>query len=616
MTTRKRPTEGFLARKDSTISSSSLKSIEIEDEFIGKVSTDSLDPALNNNVTDAVYEEKSSDKKMTLEEMVKAGKEAFDVFINNQYMEGYFMLDEHSNASFFHAFGKSLILSLRFCFNMKGEYYKHAWDALMKAIHLINQSRKVRSTACKASGLLFKSEYSDWTDENCHAELCFAEITAFHAALLIANDRSISGAIKAAMKLRTCHNTYLECKDILKNRKNWSSQEMKDHFESGVLLGLGLFGLGVSYFPSKMIKLLEIAGFNGNRSSGLSQIMKCAQLTHGLRYPVVSLVLSGYYGFADFFYGLGEPDVSVIFSILDHWLPIAPKSLAVQMGLAFKATWQGDFDSACRYYDEYEKGQNLMKAIVYASRWQKMWLYAIRFNWPAAVEQSRYLAENCKWSPSMLYYVHACLLSMLVEQLHSQNDQASARQFKCEMMSSFKKAIKLKRTFGGKRSFHEKLVAAKAKSFLDNPSKIVLVPLDLMYMWNIFIIASRNSDYLPEMLSLIEEKLKYNTAQNNIEIHAFLTFMMGVCYEYSNCPLMAVETFYKVIDLENELIEENHLIPQAYFEIGQIYRRSRDTQQAIQWYKKAKTFNNYVTDGLIKFRIDTALRLMKEESAS
>lgn len=602
-----------LSRMDSILSTTSLRSIEINDEFIGAISPDLLESSLNNNYQDALP--KLSEEKMSLEDMVKAGQEAFNVFINNQYMEGYFMLDRHCKTSFYHSFGKCLILSVRFGFSLKAEYYQSAWDACMEAISMINKSRKVRSTASKATSMLFKSDYSDWTDENCHAELCFAEISAVHASLLIANDRSITGFVRAAMRLRTCYYTYRECKSILKNKTNWTSREMRDHFESGVLLGLGLFDLGVSYFPSKMIKLLEIAGFSGNRSAGMAQIMSCAKITHGLRYPVVSLVLSGYYGFADFFYGLGEPDVEVIFSILDHWLPIAPNSIAVQMGLAFKATWEGKFSEACKYYDEYEQGQNFMKAITYASVWQKMWIHAVQLNWPAAVENSRYLAENCKWSPSMIYYVHACLLSMVVEDCYSKDEIEKARELKREMAHAFKQAVTLKRTFGGRRAFHEKLVSEKARSFLKNPTKIVLIPLDLMYMWNIFIVASKNNESLPAMLGMIEEKLQLFPPQVSTEVNAYLTFMRGVCYEFSNCPLLAVEAFYQIIDLENQLEEEKHLVPQAYFEIGQIYRRSGDWDQAKRWYKKAKSYNDYLTDGLIRFRIDAALRCMKEQAS-
>ena len=538
--------------------------------------------------------------------MIEHGKEAFRLFINNEYYDGYFLLDKWAKQSFYHSLGKALVLGLRFGFTLNTEHYKDAWEATMQTVRKLNRYRHKQSTAEKASSLIFKRDYSDWTDLECHAELAFAEICAAYAALIVVNDRSITGLVKAAFKIKTCHSCYKECKSILKNRKEWQDPEMKQHFESGVLLGLGLFDMAISVFPSRLIRLLEIAGFSGNRIVGMDQLMACERLTEGIRYPVVSIVLSGYYGFGEFFYGLGEPDVDCIIRIHEYWQPRAPQSIAVLMGSAFRATWAGDFEEACQLYDEYSKKQSIVKAFHYIAHWQKMWIYSCLWEWDKVCENSHILVKECPWSPSMFAYIHACFLSMQAEQQDSPDLWTKVNTY-------FRRAIKLKRTFGGKRAFHEKLVCDKAKIFVENPSRVVLAPLDLMYLWNTFKIAARNPDCLPNILAKIEEKLQDHTREADVETYAYLTFMKGICYSHSNLPLMAADCFFQLLGYEKELKIETHLIPQACFEVAEIYRRMGDAGEAKKWYKKAKSYDNYMTDSLIKFRVEAALYSIKSK---
>ena len=480
-------------------------------------------------------------------------------------------------------------------------------EATMYAVKKINKYRHKQSTSEKASSLIFKSDYADWTDLECHAELTFAEISAAYAALIVVNDRSIAGLVKGAFKIKACHSCYKECKTILKHRKSWQDPEMRQHFESGVLLGLGLFDMAISLFPSHLIRLLEIAGFSGNRIVGMGHLMACEKLTEGLRYPVVSVVLSGYHGFGEFFYGLGEPNVDCIVRIHEYWQPKTPTSIAVVMGSAFRATWAGDFEAATQFYDEYATRQTVIKAFHYIAHWQKMWIHSCQWDWEKVCENSRILVKECPWSPSMFAYIHACCLSMLAE-------ERDCPVLRSKVTNYFRQAIKLKRTFGGKRAFHEKLVSDKAKLFMDYPSRVVLAPLDLMYLWNTFTIAGRNPDSLPNILSKIEEKLEVYTRETDIETYAYLTFMKGICYLHSNFPLVAADCFFELLDFEKQLKLENHLIPQSCFEVGQIYRKMNDFSEAKKWYKKAKSYDNYMTDGLIKFRVEAALHTMKSNS--
>lgn len=48
-------------------------------------------------------------------------------------------------------------------------------------------------------------------------------------------------------------------------KRLWDNNMTKEHFESGVKMGIGTFNLMISLLPAKVIKLLEFLGFSGNK---------------------------------------------------------------------------------------------------------------------------------------------------------------------------------------------------------------------------------------------------------------------------------------------------------------------------------------------------------------
>lgn len=43
------------------------------------------------------------------------------------------------------------------------------------------------------------------------------------------------------------------------------NQMVRDQFEAGVKLGLGIFNLMISTLPTKVLKLLDVIGFGGDK---------------------------------------------------------------------------------------------------------------------------------------------------------------------------------------------------------------------------------------------------------------------------------------------------------------------------------------------------------------
>jgi hypothetical protein len=171
---------------------------------------------------------------------------------------------------------------------------------------------------------------------------------------------------------------------------------------------------------------------------------------------------------------------------------------------------------------------------------------------------------------------------------------------------------KLKRNFGGKRAFHEKLVIEKSKQFADAPEKFVMAILDLMYIWNVFILISYNDECLHKLMAKIEERLQSVDKDQDMDSYSRLVFMKGVCLSHGKAPLLAMQCFYDVLDFDKYVTYDHNLAPQACYEIGLVYRRMGDPAEAKKWLSKCKNYHNYITESMINFRTNLAMQSLTE----
>lgn len=114
-------------------------------------------------------------------------------------------------------------------------------------------------------------------------------------------------------------------------------------------------------------------------------------------------------------------------------------------------------------------------------------------------------------------------------------------------MEALAQVPRVKRNFGGKKAFHEKIVIEKSKRFLDNPSKMVLLPLDLIYLWNMFNVASTNRQIISGMIQLISKRMDTIDKSTDFGTYAYLSFMKGVCLSRSGQTVKASDFFREVI---------------------------------------------------------------------
>lgn len=93
----------------------------------------------------------------------------------------------------------------------------------------------------------------------------------------------------------------------------------------------------------------------------------------------------------------------------------------------------------------------------------------MKCDWEKAANYARLLKDDCKWSPAMFTYLYAVFTFMVMEE----NDRPDLEQ---DISKAFLRIPQLKRRFGGKRAFHEKIVIERSRKYHDKVKQMLLPP--------------------------------------------------------------------------------------------------------------------------------------------
>lgn len=80
------------------------------------------------------------------------------------------------------------------------------------------------------------------------------------------------------------------------------------------------------------------------------------------------------------------------------------------------------------------------------------------WDWVKAAENSGFLAEKCRWSPSTFRFIHATHLSMIADSLdaddHEDNCEGDTKKtMLAQVTRELELTLSLKRNFGGRKVF-------------------------------------------------------------------------------------------------------------------------------------------------------------------
>uniref|UniRef100_A0A1I8HP92 Tetratricopeptide repeat protein 30B n=1 Tax=Macrostomum lignano TaxID=282301 RepID=A0A1I8HP92_9PLAT len=121
---------------------------------------------------------------------------ALDRFLGNQFESARAMMEPLAETSMYHSLGCSTICYMQASMTLEQPDIQRAVLATKRALRVCQRYRRPRNGLAMAAPLLLR--LADFTDEQCHAELCYAELLLEKAVLTFAQDESLIAFVRAA----------------------------------------------------------------------------------------------------------------------------------------------------------------------------------------------------------------------------------------------------------------------------------------------------------------------------------------------------------------------------------------------------------------------------------
>lgn len=547
---------------------------------------------------------------MNLETAVDHCREAINLFFDNKFLEARSIMEQCSETSYYHALGSGVFGFLQAILTFEQREMEAASDLVKHSIEISNQYRK-KSTISESFGrILKKPDYNTYTEDQIHAELCYAESLLFKAALTFTEDETMMSFVKGGLKIRSCYQSYKECWHMLNHRK-WHNDRHKVHFESGVRLGAGSFNLLISLLPQRILKLLEFIGFSGSRAVGLRELEKGYQLENSVRRVLCALVLLAYNLIVVYVFSNGEGNLTQASAILDEQLKVNPNGVWFLFFKGRLELVQANIDEAIEWYNKSVRSQDIWPQFHHICYWELMWAHGMKMDWQSASDYARRLFEESRWSKCIYAYVQAAFICM------QQNDGSLSDAERLRLASLMKDVPSYKQRIAGKSLPTEKFVVKKSARFFAQDERLCLPGLELLYVWNSLRIVGKQWALIQTCYRLVDRTVKdLETEKPHGKYYyddlALALLLKGSCLRSMGSSLQAEECFLRVSKMEKQIQDDTYLIPYSVAELGLLYLSQNRMDEAIDWLEAAKNnYKGYSLESRLHFRLHAALSQIK-----
>uniref|UniRef100_A0A9J8D004 Zgc:158403 n=1 Tax=Cyprinus carpio carpio TaxID=630221 RepID=A0A9J8D004_CYPCA len=496
--------------------------------------------------------------KMSLQACLDECMEALDLFLNNHFSESLDKLRPRAKESMYHALIYATVLEMQAMMTFQQDDIVHAGNTMKNA------------------------------QEQLHAEVCYAECLLHRAALTFLQDENMVSFIKGGIKVRNSYLIYKELHAFVQSDTTFRGPNHK-HLEGGVSFGIGAFNLTLSLFPARILKLLEFAGFSGDKEFGISQLFTGAT-SHTLRSMLCALLLLCFYTFLSFILGTGEGEVEEAEQLLKPFRLRYPRVLAL-------------FEDGC-------KAQQAWKQFHHMCYWELMWCFTFKRHWKMAYFYADLLSQESRWSKAMYVYMKAAYLSMLSE--------TESRPFGDNEVDLFRQVRTYKQKIAGKSPPTEKFAIRKARRYrASNPIRLPVPVLEIMYMWNGFSIISKQPELTEGMMeTLLEAERTLQSNEYSVDDTCVILLLKGLCLKNQGQMQAAEDCFRQIYSSEKKLKFDHYLVPNALLEMGLLYIDTGRKEQAIHLLQKAKNnYKEYSMESRTQFRVHAALTKLKADTS-
>ncbi|XP_074232609.1 tetratricopeptide repeat protein 39A isoform X5 [Camelus bactrianus] len=323
---------------------------------------------------------------------------ALDLFLTNQFSEALNYLKPRTKESMYHSLTYATILEMQAMMTFDPQDILRAGNMMKEAQSLCQRHRRKSSVTDSFSSLVHRPTMDQFTEEEIHAEVCYAECLLQRAALTFLQDENMVSFIKGGIRVRNSYQTYKEL-DSLMQSSQYCKGENHRHFEGGVKLGVGAFNLTLSMLPTRILRLLEFVGFSGNKDYGLLQLEEGAS-GHSFRAVLCVLLLLCYHTFLTFVLGTGNVNTEEAEKLLKPYLKQYPKGAIFLFFAGRIEAIKGNIDTAIRRFEECCEAQQHWKQFHHMCYWELMWCFTYKGQWKMAYFYADLLSKENSWSKS------------------------------------------------------------------------------------------------------------------------------------------------------------------------------------------------------------------------
>ncbi|KAM3864261.1 tetratricopeptide repeat protein 39A [Diretmus argenteus] len=557
---------------------------------------------MSNGKEDATATENSS--QMTLKECLDECMEALDLFLNNRFNESLERLRPRVNESMYHALIYATVLEMQATMTFQHDDITNAGNTMKSAQEVCQRFRR------KSASLSNKSAGESLTEVQLHAEACYAECQLQRAALTFLQDENMVSFIKGGIKVR---NSYLIYKEIHSYIQSLNSLKGPSHIhlEGAISFGIGAFNLTLSLFPARILKVLEFAGFSGDKDYGLSQLHAGATGTN-LRSMLCALLLLCYYTFLTFILGTGDGEVAEAEELLKPFRRRYPQGAIFLFFAGRTEEIKGNIDGAVALFEDGCKAQQEWKQFHHMCYWELMWCFTYKRVWKMAYFYADLLSQESRWSKAMYVYMKAAYLSML--------PQDEARPFGEDEVDLFRKVPTFKQKIAGKSPPTEKFAIRKARRYKAQcPVRLPVPVLEMMYIWNGFTMIKKRPELTEGIMQTLMEAerilLKSPENEYSVDDRCVINLLKGLCLKNQGHVQAAEECFNKVYTSEKKIKYDHYLVPNALLELSLLYVDQGRRDKAVKLLHKAKNnYKEYSMESRTQFRVHAALAKLKADS--
>ncbi|XP_044138871.1 LOW QUALITY PROTEIN: tetratricopeptide repeat protein 39A-like [Bufo gargarizans] len=526
--------------------------------------------------------------------------DALNLFLNNRFDESLELLQPRAKDSMYHSLVYGTILEMQAMMTFEHDDISNAGQVMKQAQELCQRFRKKTS-------LIYKSGAETFTEVEAHAEVCFAECLLQRAALIFLQDENMIHFIKGGMKVRSSYLIYRDLNNFVQSN-GFKKGESHVHLQGGVSLGIGAFNLTLSLFPPRILKILEFAGFSGDKDYGLSQLREGAS-SYNLRSLLCTMVLLCYYTLLSFVLGIGDEDLTEADSLLQPYLSQYPKSVIFLFFAGRIEEIKGNIDQAIHWFESGCSAQQSWKQFHHVCYWELMWCFAYKGMWKVAYFYADLLSKESRWSKATYVFMKAAFLSMLPAD--------EPRPFGESEVELFRLMPSLKQKIAGKSQPTEKYAVRKARRYqAKDPVSLPVPALDIMYLWNGFSVLGKDVRLTEDTLNTLceaENRLLQAPANEYLDDdHCSILLLKGLCLKHQGRLAQAEQCFTHIYQSEKKIKYDHHLVPNSLLELSLLYMQQRRGEDAIPLLRRAKNnYKSYSMESRTLFRIHAALSKLK-----